>query len=243
MQNSILSLKTLCVKVFLLYNWYCENKYIGGYVMDVILDFEFKLDKVIVMNTLKSYCEFIADEEINSMYDDLLPVLYESTEPAAVFNIEEKDEDFSFDVIHDCKYIAYCIVTIGDTVTEKVNGFFSYGRMKEGMVLDAMATSYLFELSSQLFKKIYEKANTLGLGLSCRIAPGDGEIPLWYQKNILDKLDAENFLGITMVDDCMLSSVRSMAYIYGADKKRESNKKDHDCSKCNNRDYCSMRKS
>ncbi|MDW8799763.1 5-methyltetrahydrofolate--homocysteine methyltransferase [Clostridium sp. A1-XYC3] len=210
--------------------------------MDVILDFQFKLDKGIVINTLKSYCEFITDEEIDSMYNNLLPVLYDSVQPAAIFTIEQKGEDFKFDVIQDCKHIVYCVITMGDKVTEQVNQLFSYGRMKDGMVLDAMATSYLFELSYQLFKEIYEKCNKLGLGLSCRIAPGDGEIPLWYQKNILGKLDAENFLGITMVDDCMLSSVRSMAYIYGADEKRESNKKDHDCSKCNNRDYCSMKK-
>lgn len=210
--------------------------------MEVILDFTFKLDKNIVVNTLKSYCEFITDEEITSMYDTLLPVLYESVQPVAVFTIEEKEESFQFDVIQDCKYIVYCTISMGDKSTEKVNELFSYGRMKDAMVLDAMATSYLFEISSQLFNYIYNKANELGMGLSCRIAPGDGEIPLWYQKNILDKLDAGNFLGIHMVDDCMLSSSRSMAYIYGADKKREFSKKDHDCSNCNNRDYCSMKK-
>lgn len=210
--------------------------------MEVILDFDFRLDKNIVINTLKSYCEFITDEQIDSMYDTLLPILYESVQPVAVFTIDEKEENFQFDVIQDCKYIVYCIITIGDKSTEKVNELFSYGRMKEAMILDSMATSYLFEISSQLFNYIYSKANEFGMGLSCRIAPGDGELPLWYQKNILDKLDGENFLGIHMVDDCMLSSLRSMAYIYGADKKREFSKKDHDCSKCNNKDYCSMKK-
>lgn len=210
--------------------------------MEIVLDFDFKLDKNIVINTLKSYCEFITDEEISSMYESLLPILYESVQPVGVFTIDEKDEDFTFDVIKDCNHLVYCVITMGDKCTEEVNKLFSYGRMKDAMVLDAMATSYLFQISSQLFNHIYKKTNELGMGLSCRIAPGDGEIPLWYQKNILDKLDAPNFLGIYMVDDCMLSSLRSMAYVYGADKEREFSKKDHDCSKCNNKDYCSMRK-
>jgi hypothetical protein len=210
--------------------------------VEIVLDFNFKLNKNIVINTLKSYCEFITDEEISSMYEKLLPILYDSVQPAGVFTITEKDKDFTFDVIEDCNYIAYCVITMGDKCTEEVNKLFNVGNMKEAMVLDAMATSYLFEISSQLFNHVFNKCNELGMGLSCRIAPGDGEIPLWYQKNILDKLDAGNFLGIYMVDDCMLSSLRSMAYIYGADKKREFNKKDHDCSKCNNRDYCSMKK-
>ena len=216
--------------------------YFGGIVVEIILDFKFKLDKAIVINTLKSYCEFITDEEINTIYETLLPILYESVQPVGVFTMEKKSDDFTFNVIKDCNYIFYCIITMGDKCTEEVNKLFSYGKMKEAMILDAMATSYLFEISSQLFNHIYNYASELGMGLSCRIAPGDGEIPLWYQKNILDKLDAKNFLGIYMIDDCMLSSLRSMAYIYGADKQQEASRKDHDCSKCSNRTYCSMKK-
>lgn len=211
--------------------------------MDVILDFEFKLDKTQVITTLKSYCETISDDEINNLYDKLLPILYECVQPSAIFTIEEKDTDVTFDVIKNYTHIVYCIVTIGDKSTEKVNEFFSYANMKEGMVLDAMATSYLFEMSSQVFTHIYRKSEELKMGLSCRIAPGDGEIPLWYQKNILDKLDAENFLGIHMIDDCMLSSLRSMAYIYGASESKSLNKKDHDCERCPNKNQCSMKKS
>lgn len=210
--------------------------------MEVILDFDFKLDKYQVLNTLKSYCEILTDEEISTLYHKLLPYLYECAQPAAIFNIEEKEKDFTFDVINDCKYIVYCIVTIGDKITEKVNEFFSYAKMKEGMVLDAMATSYLFEISSQLFNHIYINAEKMNLGLSRRIAPGDGEIPLSYQKTILNKLDAQNFLGLYIVDDCMLSSLRSMAYIYGADTDKPLSKIDHDCSRCSNKEQCSMKK-
>lgn len=210
--------------------------------MNVILDFDFKLDKNQVISTLKSYCENITDDEISNLYDTLLPVLYNCVQPSAIFTIEEKEEDFTFNILKDYTHIVYCIVTMGDKSTEKVNQLFSYANMKEGMVLDAMATSYLFEMSSQLFNHIYEESKDAGLGLSCRIAPGDGEIPLFFQKNILDKLDAETFLGIHMVDDCMLSSLRSMAYIYGADKNKPLSKKDHDCNKCLNKEQCSMRK-
>jgi hypothetical protein len=210
--------------------------------MEVVLDFNFKLDKKIVINTLKSYCETITDEEISSIYETLLPVLYEFVQPTGIFNIDIKDKDFTFDVINDFDHIVYCIVTIGDKITEKVNEFFSYAKMKEGMVLDAMATSYLFEISSQLFDHIYKKVKILGLGLSHRIAPGDGEIPLWYQKNILDALDSKNFLGIYVNEDFMLTSLRSLAYIYGADEHKPLSDVDHDCSRCSNKGFCSMKK-
>lgn len=210
--------------------------------MEVVLDFDFKLDKQQVIDTLKSYCETITDEEISSLYEKLLPNLYECVQPSAIFTISEKSKDFVFEAIEDYKYIFYCLVTIGDKISEKVNEFFSYAKMQEGMVLDAMATSYLFEISSQLFNHIHSKAKKLGLGLSYRIAPGDGEIPLWYQKNILDELDSKNFLDIYVNEDFMLTSLRSMAYIYGADKNKPLSNVDHDCSRCKNKEQCSMRK-
>lgn len=210
--------------------------------MEIVLDFNFKLDKKIVINTLKSYCEGITNEEISSIYETLLPVLYEHVQPAGIFSIDIKDKSFIFDVINDFDHIVYCVVTIGDKITEKVNEFFSYANMKEGMVLDAMATSYLFEISTQLFHHIYEKVKLLGLGLSHRIAPGDGEIPLRYQKNILDALDSKNFLGIYVNEDFMLTSLRSLAYIYGADEHKPLSDVDHDCSRCSNKGFCSMKK-
>ncbi|WP_411679899.1 5-methyltetrahydrofolate--homocysteine methyltransferase [Clostridium thailandense] len=209
--------------------------------MEVILEFDFKLDKQQVINTLKSYCEIIADDEIGTLYDKLLPVLYERVQPAGMFSIGEKADDFTFNVIKDYRQLVYCIVTMGDKITEKVNEFFSYAKMKEGMVLDAMAASYLFEISSQLFEHIYAKAAEINIGLSRRIAPGDGEIPLWYQKNILDILDSKDFLGVYVNEDFMLTSLRSMAYVYGADKDKPLSKVDHDCSRCPNKDKCSMR--
>jgi hypothetical protein len=210
--------------------------------MDVILDFNFKLDKNLVSKTLKSYFELITDEEINNIYDKLFPALHKLVEPVGIFKIDKKTENLTFDVLRDCNYIVYCIITIGDKCTEKLSELFLYGQLKEAMVLDAMATSYLFEISSQLFSHICNKASKLNLGLSHRIAPGDGEIPLSYQKNILDKLEAGNFLGIHILDNYMLSSEKSMAYIYGADIKLKLSKVDHNCSNCPNQNYCIIKK-
>lgn len=211
--------------------------------MEVILDFDFKLNKAQVIQTIKSYGKILTDEEMEGLYNKLLPIVYETIEPVGIFDIQKREENFNFKIIKDYNYIVYCIITIGDTCSKKINEFFSYGNMKEGMVMDAMLTSYLFEASSQLFNHIYNKSKELKLGLSCRISPGDGEIPLQYQKYILDRLDAENFLNLTVTDSYMLSSTHSMAYIYGADKSLPLSKKDHDCSRCPNRDLCNMKNS
>lgn len=209
--------------------------------MEVILDFDFKLNKAQIFQTLKSYGEILGEEEIKSLYSLLLPTVYEAAEPSGVFSIEKKDNNFHYEIMKNYSHIAYCIITLGDDCNKKINEFFSYGDMKKGMVMDAMLTSYLFEASSQLFNHIYNKSKELNLGLSCRISPGDGELPLEYQKNILEKLDAENFFNLTVTEGFMLSSNHSMAYVYGADKNLPLSKKDHDCSRCPNRELCAMK--
>jgi hypothetical protein len=209
--------------------------------MEVILDFDFKLNKAQIFQTLKSYGEILGEEEIKSLYSLLLPTVYEAAEPSGVFSIEKKDNNFHYEIMKNYSHIVYCIITLGDDCNKKINEFFSYGDMKKGMVMDAMLTSYLFEASSQLFNHIYNKSKELNLGLSCRISPGDGELPLEYQKNILEKLDAENFLNLTVTEGFMLSSNHSMAYVYGADKNLPLSKKDHDCSRCPNQELCAMK--
>jgi hypothetical protein len=209
--------------------------------MEVILDFDFKLNRTQVFQTLKSYGEILGEEEIKSLYNLLLPAVYEAAEPVGVFSIEKKDNNFHYEIMKNYSHIVYCIITLGDDCSKKINEFFSYGNMKKGMVMDAMLASYLFEASSQLFNHIYNKSKELNLGLSCRISPGDGELPIEYQKDILEKLDAENFLNLTLTEGFMLSHNHSMTYVYGADKNLPLSKKDHDCSRCPNREFCAMK--
>ncbi len=213
----------------------------GRTSMEVTLNFDFKLNRSQVFQALKSYGEILEEREIKSLYNLLLPTVYETAEPVGVFSIEKNDNSSLYKIIENYSHIIYCIISLGDNCSKKINEFFSYGNMKKGMVMDAMFTSYLFETSSQLFNHIYSKSKELNLGLSCRISPGDGELPLKYQKNILEKLDAEKFLNLTVTEGFMLSSSYSMAYIYGADENLPLSKKDHDCSRCPNRDLCTMK--
>ncbi|WP_406540960.1 hypothetical protein ACI7YW_04385 [Clostridium ljungdahlii] len=58
--------------------------------MDVILDFDFKLNKDQVIQTLKSYGSIIKNEEMEGLYEKLLPILYENIEPTGIFEIQKE---------------------------------------------------------------------------------------------------------------------------------------------------------
>lgn len=208
--------------------------------MSIITDFEFKVSKQQVIRTVQSYSSMFNEEQIIQTYDSLLPVLECSVNPAGMFKLLPKDPEFDADVLKNYEYIAHCAITIGNDNIDDINAFMAEGAYLEAIILDAMSTSLLFNLSSQLFAKVNQEARSMGMGMSCRIAPGDGLLEMEYQKHILNKLKDENQCGITINQDMALFPLKSMCYLYGASKSVEFNHKDHDCSKCNNVD-CNMR--
>ena len=199
-----------------------------------------KLNKARVLNAVKSYYPSPSYEELSSIYDSMLNLLFKNTYPLGVYKIEKKPKTINYNLLKDYDYLVYCLVTIGDETEYIIDNFFDENQFTHAIVLDAMASSLLFEISSQLFNSIHDYVKALGMGLSCKIAPGDGEIELEYQREIVNILSHSNEHDIHLVDNYMLSPSKSMSYIYGADKSVEPNSIDHNCNNCYN-NYCSMR--
>lgn len=205
----------------------------------IVKNFKFKLNRNQIIKSLRSYGEILDENELTLFYNSMLPILYQLVQPVAIFDICANEISIYNDKY---QYIVPCIITAGTDVDKKIGNYFSDNRPKEGLVLDAMCTSYLFEISSQLFNHIYENTTKMNLGLSCRISPGDDKLPLKYQKNILDRLNIDNILDLNITENYMLTSMHSMTYIYGADKNIKLNKFDHNCVNCKNKEFCTMRK-
>lgn len=207
--------------------------------MKFVTDFIFKLDKLQVINSLSTYDQLVDKSELSRLYNSLLPVLYDTVHPSGIFNVEKSA---FFPAMGRYEYAVPCIITLGKSIGRKIDEYFSLRKLPQGIMLNAMSNSYLFDISSQLFEKIYIEASKLNLGLSPRLSPGSCELPMEYQKSILEILNNSRILDMTITENYMLNPIHSMTYIYGADKKISSNKIDHNCSKCQNRKSCIMRK-
>lgn len=208
--------------------------------MYIVSDFKFQLNKTKIINAVKSYCQTPPYEELSKIYDNLLPALREISKPIGIFKIDNQIGEINSNVLNKCSHIVYALVTIGEGSVKKVDNLFEEGKFYEALLLDAMASSYLFSVSSEFFNTIYETAKNMNLGLTCKIAPGDGEIDLEYQKNIVDKFANEDIHGISIIDKYMIYPSKSMSYVYGADKNIAFNRRDHSCENCYNK-FCTMR--
>ncbi len=208
--------------------------------MKVISDFKVKLNKEKIIETVQSYCQTPPYEELSKMYDDLFYYLIECSTPLGMYKIDKKPNNLDLNSLKKCNNIVYCLVTIGDESCKKVESLFEEGKFFEAILLDTMASSYLFHVSSDLFNKICVDSHKLGLGLTSKIAPGDGEIDLEYQKEIVEMFKNDDLHNISIINDCMLYPAKSMSYVYGADTRIAYNEKDHCCEYCHNTS-CKMR--
>lgn len=199
-----------------------------------------KLNKARVLNAVNSYYPSPSYDQLSSIYDTMLNILFENCSPLGVYKIGKKPVSMNYNLLKDYDYLVYCLVTIGNETEGIIDNLFYKNEFTQAIVLDAMASSFLFEISSQLFNSIQKFAKGLGMGLSCKIAPGDGEIELEYQIEIVNILADSNKHTIHLVDNYMLFPSKSMSYIYGADKNVEPNFTDHNCINCFN-SFCSMR--
>ncbi|MCX7951433.1 MAG: hypothetical protein N2594_05715, partial [Clostridiales bacterium] len=63
--------------------------------MEILRDFKFKLDKQHVLNVVATYLPIGDREDRGRIYDNLIEVLKDSTNPIGFFKIDEKIEEYN----------------------------------------------------------------------------------------------------------------------------------------------------
>jgi hypothetical protein len=210
--------------------------------MEIVRDFNIIVDKEKVLKAVSSYYDVSGNNLLDNIFSDLEQLALKVIKPLGAFKIEEMPKDTPSSLVEKCKYIVYCIFTIGDEVSELNDKLFLNNEFDRAIILDAISTSILFNLSKQLYNRIFEYTSKRNLGLTCRIAPGDGEIDIDYQRQIvLQFQDFEDF-NFEIVNDYLVKPYKSLTYIFGADRAIKINKHDHRCDDCYNHN-CFMRDS
>lgn len=209
--------------------------------MDVYRDFDFKVDKKRTVNAIAAYWEMPSCDAIDRAYDKLIYELKSLIRPVGIFRMDIKPAEYDFNFLEGCEKIFFCVLTIGEDVCKRVGELFNNGEYFEAILLDLMASTLMFEYTHQLDDKIHEEAGKLGMNITCRICPGDGEMPIEYQSDIIHRIGDTNDYGIYIKTSNVLYPGKSMSFVYGAGKNISLGAASHSCSECANT-YCSMRK-
>lgn len=206
----------------------------------LLTDFKLNVNQQKVYDVVGTYYyipqEFRTDSSFERIYERTKSII----SPKGVFMRKMRQKQYGLDTVDSCSHIYYCMVTLGQTVTEEVDWLFTQDRFPEALIIDEISNEILFDMSSQLYSGIIDNARKEGLGLTCRLSPGDGELPITFQKDIFEGFDRDEIPGMYIFQGCMIHPVKSMAYIYGADGSIISRNEEHVCRECPNI-YCKRR--
>lgn len=135
----------------------------------------------------------------------------------------------------EVSHFVYVMVTLGRGISDRCTVYFAEKDYLKGLMIDSIADQLLFNLSDDFYPIIREDIfENQGYALTVRYQPDDYIIPIQNQKVILDELNGGELLDVSVTEGFMYNPLKTMGYVYGADKNIQIAEKDHDCSMCSN---------
>ncbi|NLJ99515.1 MAG: methionine synthase [Tissierellia bacterium] len=212
------------------------------------------IDKDEVLRYL-GYKNNVIDETTDSIIDSSIYEIQKTSSMNyvyAIFNIEETNEGILLNNsiikltgrdIHEhlkgSQKVAVMAVTLGFQVEQKIK-HYSITNLTKGIILDACATAMVEELCNYVEKDIKALAIKSGYNITHRYSPGYGDLPISIQPDILNALNAQRLIGLTVTDNFILLPRKSVTAIIGFTKEKPRNKEG--CLNCNLYENCQFSK-
>lgn len=151
---------------------------------------------------------------------------YTLLEDAAAVGIPEVD---------GCDYQVACLSACSQDIMAEIGRLLERGDYLEGYILNDLSNEILFNASDQMNHRIAGELAAMDCRLTRRFSPGESELALEYQAQLLGYFREDPSLDfVTLTDSYMLMPEKSMLYLFGADRRNPERSVEHDCSQCPN---------
>ncbi len=178
-------------------------------------------------------------QEVLEELTEMLPTAYEKIKPVALLAFGDLEGYMIEADGRLVKEALYGILSIGREIGEWSTRFFAEGDYLKGMLADAIADDYLFQMDVALQKHVVEMCREKGRGIAGR-AEAPQDIPMSIQKKAYDATEARKE-GIEIRESYMYDPVKTICQVYLLDDNIKKYHPEHDCGKCNNL-ACKQRK-
>lgn len=133
--------------------------------------------------------------------------------------------------INGCNEIILLSATLS-IVADNLLRRYSVTDIAKAAILQAISAAMIEEYCDQIEKEIADNLLKEDLYLTTRFSPGYGDFPITHQKDILDILECNKKIGLTLSESYMLSPTKSVTAIMGITNKKCLHK--DKCLECNN---------
>lgn len=188
----------------------------------------------------QNVCAFLDADKTEELYEEImeelkemLPEAYRRIRPVALLEFGTLD-DFSVEG-DDGSLVTealFGVCSIGKEMEEWSSELFAKGDYLGGMLADAIADDYLFQMDDAMQETVLSMCREKKKGIIRRVeAPQD--IPMSIQKRAYDVTDAQE-AGISIKKSYMYDPVKTVCQVYLLDDNTKRYHPEHDCSHCGN---------
>jgi uncharacterized 2Fe-2S/4Fe-4S cluster protein (DUF4445 family) len=209
----------------------------------VLSEFTIKINRDRVFQLIDCHPDSSIYKEIEEEFTDLEGKVLSCIKPGAVIQFGKLHSSIETKKWKACTPVCYVLMTIGDSITRLGQQYFSQGDYLAGMLVDAMADDYLFQMDDRIQVVISEKCRLWHIGVLRRLeAPLD--ISVYAQRVILDETGADHGLGLGLTEGYMFTPIKSIGYIVVLTEDETIFRLKHDCRACGalncklRKDYC-----
>lgn len=198
-----------------------------------ITQFDINICRENVFALIECYEDSAVYEEVVEEYEEMLPHAYKKIHPVALLEFGDTEEFDLTEYGDNIDQALYCITSVGGELSEWSSKLFEQGDYLGGMLADAIADDYLFQMDHQLMDAIISLCQQQNCGVSRRLeAPQD--IPMSVQKKALDVTGGAEESTIRVLDSFMYDPVKTTCQVYLTEKNSSLFQIHHNCSKCPN---------
>lgn len=178
-------------------------------------------------------------EDFLGEYEEILGEMEALVEPVSAMAFGKVPEEAATEEIPAGSRVVYVITHIGEAICQYSQKFFAEGDFVKGMLVDAYADTYLFELEKSWSNQLVHRCKEAGVGISKRLeVPGD--LTMEIQKAAFDAIGAENLPGSKISDRFMFYPVKTLCQVFLVTDDTNLFRVGHNCRLCSNTG-CSMR--
>ncbi len=131
--------------------------------------------------------------------------------PASIYTIVGYDETNKHLIFNDAEKVAICICTIGPELEREVKKLMEKNEMMRALILDALGSEAVEEVTIQSDRMLAEKAREMNLWPSKRFSPGYGKWDIKEQRFIFRMIPAVD-IGVRLTESCMMVPRKSVSF-------------------------------
>jgi len=135
--------------------------------------------------------------------------------------------------IQEASFFAFGLVTLGNAIEQEAERLRETGRLLDAMILDALGSATVSELSERVAYRVFDWAEEHGLNVSRAFEPGSGvsRWPLENQRLIFANLRAEQ-IGVELTSHLLMRPSKSLSFLMGIGSEIEQASAPFSCQGC-----------